>query len=72
LQEKRHQLSTQKCTSSTTLQSLDAGQEWFDFLHLSFRRRQIPRSIKRGNAVLVRGRDFLVFDIKPFLPPTLY
>jgi hypothetical protein len=28
--------------------------------------------IKRGNAVLVGGRDLPVFDIKLFRPPTLY
>jgi hypothetical protein len=80
LQEKHHELSTQKCTSSTALQLLDAGRKWFDFLHLSFCGRRIPRGqflhffggIKRGNAILVRGRDLPVFDIKPFLPPTLY
>jgi hypothetical protein len=28
--------------------------------------------IKRGNAVLVRRRVFLVFDVKPLLLPTLH
>jgi hypothetical protein len=80
LQKKCHKLSTRHRTSSTTLQLLDAGEKWFDLLHLSFRGRRIPRGqflyffggIKRGNVVLVRGRNLPVFDIKPFLPPTLY
>jgi hypothetical protein len=80
LQEKRHKLSTRQRTSSTALQLLDAGKKWFDLLHLSFRGRRIPRGqflhffgcIKRGNAILVRGRNFSVFDIKSFIPPTLY
>jgi hypothetical protein len=80
LQEKRHELCTQKRTSSTTFQLLDAGQEWFDLLHLSFRGRRIPQGqflqflggIKWSNAVLVGGGTLSVLDVKPPGPPTLY
>jgi hypothetical protein len=80
LQEKCHELRTQKSTSSTTLQLLDAGQEWLDFLHLSFYGRRITRGqflqflggIKGSNAVLVGGGTLSVLDVKPFGPPTLY
>jgi hypothetical protein len=80
LQEKSHELCTRKSTSSNTFQLLDAGQEWLDFLHLSFRGRRIPRGqflqflggVKWGKAVLVRGGILSVFDIKPPGPPTLY
>jgi hypothetical protein len=59
---------------------LDAGYKWFDFLHFSFHGRRILGGqflqffggIKRSKAVLVRGRNFLVFDVKLFGPPTLY
>jgi hypothetical protein len=80
LQEKSHELCTQKSTSSATFQLLDAGQEWFDLLHLSFRGRRIPRGqflqflggVKWGKAILVGGGILSVLDVKPPSLSTLY
>jgi hypothetical protein len=80
LQEKSHELRTQKGTSLATFLLLDAGQEWLDLLHLSFRGRRIPRGqflqflggIKGGKAVLIIGGILPVLDVKPLGPPTLY
>jgi hypothetical protein len=73
-------LCTRQRTSSTTFQILDAGQEWLDLLHLSFRGRRIPRSqflqflggIKWSNAVFIGGGTLLVLDVESLGPPTLY
>jgi hypothetical protein len=80
LQKERHELRPGQRTSSCTLQNLNAGQQGLDIFYLCFHGRRIPRQkflqifvgIKGSNAVMVRGRIFLVFDIKLFLPPTLH
>jgi hypothetical protein len=79
LHKKHHELDTRQSASSTSFQSLDAGQQWCDLLHLSICGRRIPRcqflqffgGIKRGQAVLIIRGGLTVFDVKPFGPPTL-